>query len=203
MPKKIINDYDFYKIVCLDNSIKLCYVGSTANLRLRKSDHKYNCKNENSKKYNVKIYKTIRENGGWENFKMIQIGTREQLTKREAEQIEEEYRIQLKAELNMKRCFTTEEQKKEYNKKHKEQNKEYYKEQNKEHYKNYRKVNKEKILEYHKNYREENRDKINEKNKEKVKCDCGCLVNYSSLLKHKKTKKHLKIIECKTANNNN
>ena len=111
MPKKLINDYIFYKIVCLDDSCELCYVGSTANWKERHRDHKSNCTNENSTKYNTKVYKTIRENGGWDNFKMIEIGTREQLTFRQAEQIEEEYRIQLKANLNTYKCYLTKQQK--------------------------------------------------------------------------------------------
>jgi hypothetical protein len=44
---------------------------------------------------------------------MIQIGTREQITKRQAEHIEEEYRLELKAELNDKRAYL-DKQSKEY-----------------------------------------------------------------------------------------
>ena len=112
MPKKVINDYVFYKIVCLDNSIELCYVGSTADFIKRRCAHKSNCKNENHKMYNSKIYTAIRENGGWDNFKIIQIATKQQLTKREAEYIEEDYRKELKADLNSKRCNVCDEEKK-------------------------------------------------------------------------------------------
>ena len=128
MPKKVIYDYTFYKIVCLDNSVELCYVGSTANWKERQRHHRSNCNNENNHNYNSKIYKTIRENGGWSNFKMIEIGRKEQLTKRQAEQTEEEYRQELKASLNGKRCYITEEQKKEYKKEYYQNNKEKAKE---------------------------------------------------------------------------
>ena len=101
MPKKLINDYIFYKIVCITDDIDLCYVGSTANWKERQREHKSRCNNENDKSYNNKKYQIIRANGGWENFKMIQLGTREQLTKREAEQIEEQYRQELKANMNI------------------------------------------------------------------------------------------------------
>jgi len=168
MPKKVINDYIFYKIVCLDNSVDLCYVGSTADFNKRRSTHKSTCNNENSKIYNLKIYKTIRANGGWENFKMVQLGTREQLTKRQAEQIEENYRIELKANMNGKRCFTTEEQKQNY----REENKDKLKIQQHKWYEE----NKDKLLEYQQKYNEENKDKIKEqkqnyreKNKDKIK----------------------------------
>ena len=101
MPKKLINDYIFYKIVCVSDDIDLCYVGSTANWKERQRSHKSDCNNENKSNYNSKIYNTIRANGGWENFMMVQVGTREQLTKREAEQIEEQYRQELKANMNI------------------------------------------------------------------------------------------------------
>ena len=177
MPKKEINDYLFYKIVCLDNSFELCYVGSTANWKSRSYNHKYNCNNENSTHYNLKLYTTIRQNGGWDNFKMIEIGKREQLRKREAEQIEEEYRQELKANLNMQKCFTTEEDERAYKKKwgeankekikessrqwreaNKEYSKEYYK-ANKEYYKEYYQVNKEVIKEINRNYMKNSYDK--------------------------------------------
>jgi len=198
MPKKLINDYIFYKIVCLNDDIILCYVGSTANWKERQRTHKGDCNNENSKKYNYKIYKTIREYGGWSNFKMIQIGTREQLNKREAEQIEEEYRVELKANMNTKRCYITEEQKKEKEKQH---NKKYY-EDNKEtlieQKKIYRENNKEKIAKKEKEYKENNKEKIaehrKEKRKEKVTCDCGCIIRKDDLTRHKITNKHLELM---------
>jgi hypothetical protein len=47
---------------------RLNYVGMTTNLISRKSVHKYSCNNENSKSYNLNVYKNIRENGGWDAF---------------------------------------------------------------------------------------------------------------------------------------
>jgi len=216
MPKKVINDYIFYKIVCLDDSVELCYVGSTADFNKRRSTHKSNCNNENDKAYNSKIYKTIRENGSWYNFKMIEIGKKEQLTRRQAEQIEEEYRVELKANMNTQRCFRTEEQKQEqtktHDKKYRDKNKDKIKEniknyceENKdkirEQKQNYYEANKDKILEQTQNYRNENREKINEKQNEKVKCECGCNVNKSYLGRHKKLQKHIKLINNKLITN--
>ena len=152
MPRKVINDYTFYKIVCLDNSVELCYIGSTADFNKRKSAHKCNCINENYKNYNLKIYNTIRDNGGWDNFKMIEIDKKEQITLREAEQIEEEYRQKLKANMNMRICYLTEEDKIEQ---HKKSSKKYYEN------------NKDKIKEQNQNYYEEHRDK--NKNKREYK----------------------------------
>jgi hypothetical protein len=181
MPNKTINDYIFYKIVCLDDSVELCYVGSTANWKARNNCHKSSCNNETNKLYNSKLYTTIRENGGFVNFKMIQIGTREQLTKREAEQIEEQYRQELKANLNSKKCYLSQEDKREinkerkhlyyldnidkvleYQKKYKEENKDKIKERAKQ----YREDNKDKIAENKKHYNLDNRDKIAEQRKQ-------------------------------------
>ena len=146
MPKKLINDYIFYKIACLDDSCVCMYVGSTVDWKARCYKHKYNCTNENSKKYNYKVYKTIRANGGWDNFKIIQIGTREQLTVRQAEEIEEEYRVELKASMNGQRCYVTREDVLIYKR-----------ELSKERYK----INRDKILEQHKQRCKNNRDKNN------------------------------------------
>jgi hypothetical protein len=62
-----------YKIVCNDSSIKECYVGHTINFTRRKQAHKGHCNNEKGEYYNYKVYKTIRENGGWGNYSMIEI----------------------------------------------------------------------------------------------------------------------------------
>ena len=110
---KSIKDYIFYKIFCVDKSVELSYIGSTSNWKQRNRSHKSDCYNQKRPAYNYKVYKTIRANGGWSNFKMIEIGNKEQITKRQAEQIEEQYRLELNTEMNGQRCFITEEQKKE------------------------------------------------------------------------------------------
>ena len=107
-------DYTFYKWIHTSKDLTdLCYVGSTANITNRKYQHKSNSNNPNNKSYNNLLYATIRENGGFENFKMVILGTAEQITKREAQAIEEEYRIAEKANLNTYRCYTTDKQKTE------------------------------------------------------------------------------------------
>ena len=62
-----------YKIICKDASITDIYIGSTTNFKNRGYTHKACCNNPNSKKYNYKVYKFIRDNGGWENWQMIKI----------------------------------------------------------------------------------------------------------------------------------
>ena len=60
-----------YHFVCQDTNIKCSYVGSTTNFIKRKAQHKCLCHAETNKRYNVKLYQTIRDNGGWTNWSMI------------------------------------------------------------------------------------------------------------------------------------
>ena len=72
MPKHPI-DYQkniIYKIVCDDLTVKECYVGHTTDFTKRKCKHKHHTNNKQSKE---KKYETIRINGGWENWSMIEI----------------------------------------------------------------------------------------------------------------------------------
>ena len=194
MPKSKINDYIFYKITCLDDSVDLCYVGSTANWKERRRDHKFNCTNENSKKYNTKKYQIIRANGGWVNFKMIEIGQAQQLTLRQAEQIEENYREELKATMNGQRCYVSDQEKQEHKKEHHagyyEANKDKIKEQKQE----YNIKNKDKIKERDKEYRTNNIDKIKARVNEKITCECGCKIRRGDIAAHKKTQKHINLM---------
>jgi hypothetical protein len=151
-------DYTFYKWIHTTQELEnFIYVGSTANIVSRKAKHKSDCNNVNSKCYNLALYKKMREYG-YENFKMVILGTTENITKREAEAIEEEYRIAEKANLNGRRCYTTEEQNKEL----KKQTHKLYREENKEQFKQYREEHKEEA----KAYREENKQVLAEKRKQ-------------------------------------
>lgn len=72
MPKEDI-DYSntiIYKIFCKDPSITDIYVGHTTNFTQRKYSHKLSC---NSSINKLKIYNIIRQNGGWNNWDMIEI----------------------------------------------------------------------------------------------------------------------------------
>jgi hypothetical protein len=167
MPKKPI-DYSkccIYKIEHIDNE-NLTYVGHTTDFNKRKGHHKSSCKNNNSKAFNYKLYQMIRNNGGFEMFKMIEICKYPCNDKREAERKENEVMKELKVNMNTVRSFTTEEEKKQYY------------EENKEKFKHYREDNKDKIKQYYednkekkKEYREDNKDKAKqyyEDNKYKI-----------------------------------
>lgn len=63
-----------YKIVNqFDKDEKMIYIGTTTNFSVRKYQHRRRCNDENDKGYNNKIYRYIRQFGGWYNWKMIKI----------------------------------------------------------------------------------------------------------------------------------
>ena len=176
MPKTAM-DYSkccIYEIKHIENE-SLVYVGHTTNFEKRKGEHKRNCKNENGKAFNLKLYKMLRDNGGWDCFKMIEVEKYPCKDNREAERREDEVIKELKASMNTYKSFLTEEERKEKEKQYYETNKEYIKEQTKQHYEN-------------------NKEQIKENRKRKITCKCGCEVNKNSLKRHKRTKKHTDLI---------
>lgn len=180
MPSKAI-DYSavsFYKICCLDQSIPDIYVGHTTNFTRRKCNHKSKCNTETGKCYNVYVYQFIRDNGGWNNWTMLELCNRSCENKHDAELVERGYIEDLKASLNKIIPTRTNS---EYYKDHREEllekRKKYY-EDNREECKKYREDHHEEILkkkkkyyedhreerlEKQKKYKEENKDKINER----------------------------------------
>jgi len=102
MPKTDI-DYSntiIYKITCKDSEIKDVYVGHTTNFVQRKHSHKQCCNNPNSSSYDCKLYSTIREKGGWNNWTMEIINFFNCYDHYEARQKEQEYFLSLNATLN-------------------------------------------------------------------------------------------------------
>ena len=98
-----------YKLINYDYP-DLVYVGSTTNFTKRKQNHKQRCLNPNDKKYNYKVYVSIREYDGWENWNMNKKFDYPCNNKREAELKEDEYMTELKANMNMKRALRTQQQ---------------------------------------------------------------------------------------------
>jgi len=102
MPKVEI-DYSntiIYKITCKDPSITDVYVGHTTNFVQRKHCHKQSCKNDKSSNHNCKLYKVIRDKGGWQNWTMEIVNFFNCHDHYEARKKEQEYFILLNATLN-------------------------------------------------------------------------------------------------------
>ena len=143
-----------YRLVCKDISIIDTYVGHTTNWINRKSAHKSRCNNENDKVYNLKIYQTIRANGGWVNWDMILIEDYPCTNSLEACKRERELMEEYDAKMNTIKSYQTEEEreaqivinsKKCYN------------------------LNKDIIFERHKKYYDLHRDELNQKKRDKRK----------------------------------
>jgi hypothetical protein len=96
---KTIIDYSntiIYKICCNDANVTDIYVGHTTNFIKRKYQHKILCNNSNK----IKIYNIIRENGGWDNWTMIEIAKYNCKDSTEARIREQEHYELLKPTLN-------------------------------------------------------------------------------------------------------
>ncbi len=183
------NTYIMYMIKCGDDNIEGCYIGSTKDFKGRKHVHKNNCNNENLQNYNLRLYKFIRNNGGWNEFEMKPIEEFRCDSKLQA-RIREQYWIEYhKSDLNSNNAYTSEEQGKiqgkEYRANHSEYDKEYYA-NNQDKIKDYLKTNKDKIAEY-----------------KNTKHDCSCGGKYTNThkTKHVKTLMHQNYISTNSSDN--
>jgi len=180
MPRENV-DYSktvIYKIQSIENEDDL-YVGHTTDFTKRKNCHKRRCINENYKGYYSKVYKMIRDSGGWDCFTMIELYKFSCNDGNEARAEEDKTMRELKANMNSCRAFLSKEEKKEsdnnYNKKVRD---------------NRSDEDKQKKIEYDKNYRKNNKQKIDIYKKEIIICLCGSKCSKSHIKRHERTKKH-------------
>jgi hypothetical protein len=169
MPKIII-DYSntiIYKIVCKDLTITDLYIGSTTNFIKRKAMHKRNALNLTHKDSSFKVYEMIRNNGGWDNWDMVEIEKYPCIDGNEA-RARERYRYEeLMPTMNTIRPKISKAEFREYQNTWRREN---YNEKNKENNKRYHEAHRSERLEQMKEYREKNKDKNNsEEAKEKRK----------------------------------
>ena len=170
MPRPEINDYLFYKIVN-EELPDYVYIGSTGCFIKRKQKHKDACNNPNSKSHNFKLYKTIRDNGGWEKWNMVIIDKLDKSTLIDARIKEEKLRQEYNGNLNSRKAYINVEERKE-------EKKDYYEK------------NKQIIKKNQKNYYQDNKEYLIEKKKEKMTCECGSIIRIGDLSRHNKTQKH-------------
>jgi hypothetical protein len=208
-----------YKIIPNNNELKYCYIGNTTDIMKRTNGHRSSCENINSRAYNRLLYKTIRENGGWNEWSLIVIENFPCNNDIEAREREQFYINELNANLNIIRAFRTEDEKieqikkdnrtpeqirektKKYYDKNKEMcneksklyyndNKEYFEKKRKEYYE----LHKEELAEKKKIYIVLNKEKIKEQNSEIIECQCGTSFVKKSKARHEKSLKHLAYI---------
>tara|TARA_R110002126_G_C10366971_1_gene493084 strand:+ start:89 stop:691 length:603 start_codon:yes stop_codon:yes gene_type:complete len=152
-----------YKICHKNPAITNCYVGRTIDVTTRFQQHRTCCNNETSRAHNYKLYKTIRETGGLDNWEFVAIETVEHDPKETALAREREghWYKQLSATLNQN---VPNQDHPTSRKQWRDKNTEYLKEWRKE----YVETNKESIKEKHKQYCQINKAKIYAKMKEWV-----------------------------------
>ena len=169
----------------------LLYVGSTTNFKNRKDCHKNACRNP--KTNHLKVYQLILENGGWDNFVMIEIKKYPCNDGNEARAQENRIYKDLKANMNMVSPFRSKEDHKlyhtEYWKANKEKLKSYYEEQKLKKYDEYR----EKTLEYKKTHKKE----LAQQQLQSHMCICGISYTHCNKQRHSRTKRHISFIEGK------
>ena len=162
--------YVIYKIVCNNIEDPYIYVGSTKNFTERIRMHK--CDSKRKMKAHRKVYRIIKDHGGWDNFSIVKIETCVCESKAEAVKIERLWFDELNASLNTYRLMITSEESKEH------------------------------IAEYNKQYRNNNQftikqNRIANKDKqaayasEKIHCElCECYHSRSNKSYHNKTTGH-------------
>ena len=178
-----------YKIICNDENICDCYVGHTTNFIERRHRHKIE-----SIKNKYKLYEFIRNNGGWENFTMLEIEFYPCENKTEARIRERYWYETLNSKLNTNKPISTKQERdKCYADTHKEERKirdEKNREHNNEVKMKYYHNNKDKIINrqsYKDNSKKQNN---NPKHKEPIICECGLTYTYKHKARHMSSKKH-------------
>lgn len=174
-----------YKLMCKDDTIKDCYIGSTINLQSRLNKHKNNSINENSEKYHLKVYKKIRECGGWVNWKCEVLDELENPTRSELIQLERIYYEENieNATMNSVYCGRTPQEARDA-----------WWKKNPDYMVQYRENNIDRIKKYNDDYYRSNREEILTKWKTRLTCECGCVVNKSCMIRHKNSAKHKKLM---------
>jgi hypothetical protein len=198
-----------YKIVCNDLSIEDVYVGHTTDFTIRKWSHKSTCKNINGKNSQSKLYKNIRDNGGWDNYSMIEVEKFPCADANEARAKERVWFELLNSKLNTQYPNRNSmEYNRNYDKTHKDEKRQWY-ENNKieitikrrQHYLD----NKEQILANCHNYANNHKEEIHLREKlrrvshkeensirrsKRIICECGIEINLDHKSRHLKTKVH-------------
>ncbi len=193
---KITNDFN--------NDI---YIGSTCNILTKRFSHD---KAVISTEQQRPLYKLMAEIG-FERFRIELIENYPCKDKYELRQREGHY-IREMGTLNVCIAGRTNQ---EWSATFRQENKELIKEKGQEYYlqnkeiinqkhQSYYHEHAEDIKKHKKEYRaklsDEKKEEIDKRKKEKITCDCGCMVARSDIAKHKKTKKHIELMREKEEN---
>ena len=184
-----------YKLIKKDaTNDDMVYIGSTCDVVKRICRHKKNCTNPQNDYYKCKVYKYIRENGGWKEWELIIIDEIEVPLKEceERRKYEQDYITKYDAinKLNTFKAFRTEEDKLNRHKIYRLNNIEKCREKDKRTGKIRYERDKERMIGQAKLNYEKNKDKIKERTGEKICCNiCGSFVNKGNIAVHQRTQK--------------
>jgi len=175
----------------------MVYIGSTINFEKRMNLHKRENNDTSCSLLTKPIHFEIIDS---REYKLVK-------TLRLMEQFYLDNTININKQRAYSNLFIKRKQKKQYHiknrkriretkRKYRKNNKEKLDKQNQE----YRIKNREKILKQKKEYFIKNRENISKLKKEKVKCECGCILRKSDLARHKRSPKHINLLNQKSIN---
>jgi len=181
-----------YKITCINTTVLDSYIGATCYYKTRMDQHKHSSNHSERK-----VYKSIRENGGWSNWRVQILSVVPNWNIRRDYRIIEKTMIDLhKPTLNTNVPTRTP---REYQQQHPEKVKRYiqkYNKNNKEKVRlinlKWRENNRRKLCQVSTNWYAKNKYKVKQRNNTRFMCVCGQDSNYHHFKYgiHKKSKKH-------------
>ena len=178
-----------YKIQHNEND-DLLYVGHTTDFTKRKYQHRQCATSSPTHRaYGLKLYTMIRENGGWDSFKMLEIKKYPCNDKREAEAEEDKTMKEMKASMNSRGSLLDKVKARETRLKYIDENREAISLKERE----YRENHKEQYANHCKRYYAEHKEEIMKTRNEIVQCECGHYMRKCERGKsrHQQSQKHI------------
>lgn len=157
------------------------YVGSTFDYKKRIRDHNENLYNDTLRDHNIRLYRTIRENNYDWDIKKLHDYPCDTLTELRIE--ERRVYDELQPTLNERKPYVSADERRQWRENYM-----------KTYYQKYRAEQGETLLEKKRQYYQNNKVAISEKQKIRVICECGELVNKHHISRHRKSKKHIEIM---------
>ena len=182
-----MNKYIIYRL--FNPNYEECYIGSTTNYKKRIYNHRSVCNNINRPEYNYKVYKFIREHGGFNKWQ-FEILEELECDIKEVRITEGIFIMMYDSTLNFVIPGRT---RKEYIIDNKEKINDHYianKDKRKKRVHQFYIANKEKKKQYY----IANKDKLDEWRLTKINCICGSTITNCKKARHEKTNKHIKFI---------
>jgi len=145
---------------------QVIYVGSTCSFATRVRSHKSNCNNPTNVHYHYPVYQFIRDNGGWDAYRVVPVSHHNLQNKVELQILEQQ---EIDKYNDLKNTYFAKRSPAEY-----------------------QRDNAVSIAEYNVRYYQVNAAAISVERSAKVRCECGCMSAKGAISKHYKTARHLR-----------